>query len=141
MPPAFHAFNAQHLVALGLVAFFCIVLVCLARKTSTRCQSWIGRSLAALLVCYAAVLYTQQAMAHSLQWRYSLPLNLCNLTLIACIISLLWPRQLITEIAYFWGLGGALQALLTPDLSRGFPSWSFIFFFWGHGAILRPSHF
>jgi hypothetical integral membrane protein (TIGR02206 family) len=65
-----------------------------------------------------------------------LPLELCNLVLIACIVALFKPNQLISEIAYFWGLGGVLQATLTPDLSAGFPSWSFFLFFWSHGVAL-----
>jgi len=29
-----------------------------------------------------------------------------------------------------------LQATATPELSRGFPSWDFILFFWSHGVTL-----
>jgi hypothetical integral membrane protein (TIGR02206 family) len=78
----------------------------------------------------------QQWIAHSLSWQYSLPLELCNLVLIACIISLFKPKHLAIEIAYFWGLGGVLQATVTPDLALGFPSWDFVLFFWSHGVTL-----
>jgi hypothetical integral membrane protein (TIGR02206 family) len=33
-------------------------------------------------------------------------------------------------------LGGLLQAIATPELASGFPSWDFILFFWSHGASL-----
>jgi hypothetical integral membrane protein (TIGR02206 family) len=55
---------------------------------------------------------------------------------VACIVSLLRPHPLASEVAYFWGLGGTVQALLTPDLAEGFPSWEFIQFFWSHGGVL-----
>ncbi|MEW6284392.1 MAG: TIGR02206 family membrane protein, partial [Candidatus Eremiobacterota bacterium] len=42
---------------------------------------------------------------------------------------------MLQELAYFWGLAGAPQALLTPDLSRGFPSWYYLEYFLGHGII------
>jgi len=37
------------------------------------------------------------------------------------------PR--VYEVVYFWGLGGTIQALLTPDLLQGFPSAAFVSFF------------
>ena len=41
------------------------------------------------------------------------------------------------EINYFWGLGGAIQALLTPDIGMyGFPHYRFFQFFTSHGLIL-----
>jgi hypothetical integral membrane protein (TIGR02206 family) len=40
------------------------------------------------------------------------------------------------EVAYFWGLGGTLQAVLTPNLPFGFPDWRFISFFTSHCGII-----
>jgi hypothetical integral membrane protein (TIGR02206 family) len=40
------------------------------------------------------------------------------------------------EVAYFWGVGGTLQAVLTPNLSFGFPDWRFISFFTSHSTII-----
>ena len=132
--PAFHALDLQHNVTLALIAAACFLIAWKARSGNFR--KWLGRLIGLLLVGYAGVLYIQQWMDHALSWEYSLPLELCNLVLIACIISLLRPNQFATEIAYYWGLGGVLQATVTPDLSWGFPSWDFIFFFWGHGTAL-----
>lgn len=132
--PVFHALDLQHNVTLAAIAAVCFLIAWKAGSGNIR--NWLGRLICLLLVGYAGVLYIQQGMDHALSWEYSLPLELCNLVLIACIISLLRPNQFATEIAYYWGLGGVLQATVTPDLSRGFPSWDFVFFFWGHGATL-----
>ena len=134
MAPAFHAFDVQHLITLGIIAVVCLLLAWKAR--SETCRKWLGPLFGFALLSYAAVLYVQQGIEHALAWQYSLPLELCNLVLIACIISLFRPSQLMTEIAYFLGLGGVLQATVTPDLSRGFPSWEFVLFFWSHGVTL-----
>jgi hypothetical integral membrane protein (TIGR02206 family) len=40
------------------------------------------------------------------------------------------------EVAYFWGIGGTLQAILTPNLRYGFPDWRFISFFTSHSGII-----
>jgi hypothetical integral membrane protein (TIGR02206 family) len=132
--PTFHALDFQHIVTLAVIVVACLLLVWKARTGGVR--RWLGFTLGFLLLSYAAVLYVQQAIVHSLSWEYSLPLDLCNLVLIACILSLFRPGQFTTEIAYFWGLGGVLQATATPDLAWGFPSWDFILFFWSHGAVL-----
>jgi len=132
--PTFHALDVQHLVTLGIIAAICAALFWMARSGNV--PEWIGRLIGLALLGYAIALYVQQWLGKYLSWQYSLPLELCNLVLIACIVSLFRPSQFATEICYFLGLGGVLQATITPDLSRGFPSWDFVFFFWGHGATL-----
>lgn len=132
----FNAFSFQHFSALGLIAAFCILLVRTLRRISERKRRWVGRAIAFSLIAYAVVFYVQQYSAGLLDVRYSLPLELCNLVLVACILSLFQRRRIWREITYFWGLGGSTQALATPDLGSGFPSLDFILFFWSHGALL-----
>ncbi len=51
-------------------------------------------------------------------------------------------RQYLAELIYFWGLGGAVQAVLTPDISvHGFPELKFFCFFISHGLIILNSIF
>jgi hypothetical integral membrane protein (TIGR02206 family) len=46
----------------------------------------------------------------------------------------------IFEVTYFWGLAGATQALLTPDIADyGFPHYRFLQFFISHGAIVTAN--
>jgi hypothetical integral membrane protein (TIGR02206 family) len=67
---------------------------------------------------------------------YSLPLEVCHLVLFAVVITLLRPNFLLSEVSYFLGLSGTVQALLTPDIQQAFPSWEFIQFFWSHGLTV-----
>jgi hypothetical integral membrane protein (TIGR02206 family) len=132
--PVFDTFDVQHLTALALIAAVCLLLAWKVREGSARVIA--GRAICFLLSGYVAFFYIQQGLQNALTWEYSLPLDLCNLVLFACIVSLFKPNQFATEISYFWGMGGVLQAAATPDIARGFPSWDFILFFWGHGATL-----
>jgi hypothetical integral membrane protein (TIGR02206 family) len=132
--PSFHAFDFQHIAVLALIAAACLLIAWKARSGNIR--KWLGYCIGFLLASFAAVLYVQQGVDHALSWEYSLPLELCNLVLIACIISLFRPSQFAAELVYYLGLGGVLQATITPDLSNGFPSWDFILFFWSHGVTL-----
>ena len=45
-------------------------------------------------------------------------------------------NQFAYELGYFWGLGGTLQGLITPDIAYGFPDPQFIFFFINHAGII-----
>ncbi len=131
---AFHVFDAQHLFTLCVIFALCILVSWAARHSSN--HKWLRWLIGLALLSYAVCVYAQQAIGNFLSWQYSLPLELCNLVLIACIVSLFRPIRVAIEIAYFWGLGGVLQATVTPDLAQGFPSWDFMLFFWGHGATL-----
>lgn len=132
----FTAFSVQHLVTLGVLVALCLLTFHAARRMGDPARRWIRGALALLLSGYAVLFYVQEWMAGALSLEYALPLELCNIVLVAAIAALIRPNRFATEIAYFWGFGGVLQATLTPDLSRGFPSWDFIMFFWSHGVSL-----
>lgn len=70
------------------------------------------------------------------RWAEFLPLHLCHFALFACVDACIARRQLSYELAYFWGLGGTLQGLMTPGLAMGFPSTEFVLFFLGHSGIV-----
>jgi len=64
-------------------------------------------------------------------------LHLCSAAVIILVILLIRFNQNLFEIVYFWGLGGATQALLTPDISvTGFPHFRFFQVFFSHGMIV-----
>ena len=46
-----------------------------------------------------------------------LPLHMCGFSVFATSWALLTRNQTVFELSYFWGFGGALQAILTPDPS------------------------
>jgi hypothetical integral membrane protein (TIGR02206 family) len=67
----------------------------------------------------------------------SLPLAPRDLALFVAAIACWWPRWLLAvELTYFWGLAGTLQAVVTPDLSAGFPQLEFFEFVVGHLAVV-----
>lgn len=137
----FNTFDTQHIIALISIAILCLLVAKTAGEKRPSVTRWVKGLIGFFLVDYIVFFYVQQGIMGALTWKYSLPLDLCSLVLVACVISLFRPNQIITEIAYFWGVGGVLQALATPDITRGFPSVEFILFFWGHGASLTAITF
>ena len=93
---------------------------------------WIRRILASILIVAAIA-----------GWGYAtalgylvIPLNLCDLALFAGVYGLLTLHRGACHLVYFWGLAGSFQALLTPDLSVGFPSFRCLQFFVSHACIV-----
>jgi len=68
--------------------------------------------------------------------RTDLPVHLCGVGVFLTAWALLRRRQLVYELAYFWGLAGTLQGVLTPDIAKGFPSYEFFQFFITHCGIV-----
>ena len=66
----------------------------------------------------------------------ALPLHICPLSLFAGLIAITRRSQLAYEISFFWALTAPVNAILTHDIMRPFPSFEFIGYFVSHcGAI------
>lgn len=73
---------------------------------------------------------------------HSLPLELCSISLYAAIILLWTNNRRLYPFVFFAGIGGAIQAIITPDLELSFPHFRFFHFFYTHtGIILTALYF
>ena len=61
--------------------------------------------------------------------------------MLALIGALVFRSQRAYEIAFFWGLAGATNAVLTPQLEVGFPAYRFFQYFIVHGGIVAGALF
>lgn len=127
----FTTWGADHVVILALTAAAAGWLL----------VSWRRRTPALPMARAAAVLlFVNEVAALWIAWqqgRPRIPLQLCDIALFLSVWALWGAPALVTELAYFWGLSGSVQALLTPDLHAGFPDYWWIKFFITHsGAVL-----
>lgn len=69
-----------------------------------------------------------------------LPLHACSILIWLAGFMLIFKNFRIYEFAYFLGIAGALQALLTPDIGiYGFPHFRFIQTYISHGLLLTSA--
>ncbi|MBI2103956.1 MAG: TIGR02206 family membrane protein [Candidatus Omnitrophica bacterium] len=135
MPPGADRFvllGPDHLAVLAVVAVACAALLVSRRRLAGRRDAWVRRAVA------AALLGNELASWVGAAWQgvARVPLQLCDLAL-ALTVWALWSLPAgASELAYFWGLAGSLQAVLTPDLARGFPDYWWLKFFLTHGGIV-----
>jgi hypothetical integral membrane protein (TIGR02206 family) len=135
--PEFHAFGLSHLIVIVLTIGVPFLLAVIVHRTKSR---HLERSIcfaisALLLINYVAYLFVARRFGVD-HWYKVLPLQLCDWAMIV-IIGALWSgNRRWLEVAYFWGIGGTLQAILTPNLRFGFPDLRFISFFVAHSGII-----
>ncbi len=135
MRPLFVLFGPAHLAMLAL-AVLAPVMLALAARLQPRLDRPIRFALAALLLGGYACWLALFAIRGWLALGNALPLNLCDWAALALFAALLTRKQFAYELGYFWGLGGSLQGLLTPDIAYGFPDPQFVFFAINHAGII-----
>jgi hypothetical integral membrane protein (TIGR02206 family) len=128
-------FSPEHVAALGVL----VVAACLSVGMARR-----GRATVALSRCLAVIVlagWVGEQVADVVEgiWslKYTLPLQLTDVVSLTAVVALWRPRPLLVELTYFWALTASLQATLTPDLARTFPSaFYFTYFAYHVGAIV-----
>ena len=137
-PPAFEPFGSAHLVVITLTIFLPVVFAGIARRLKTRLLDRVFRMAIAALLIMNYLSYAVFRVNHgAAEWKEMLPFQLCDWTMFAVVVALLTggnPAWL--EVAYFWGIGGSLQAIVTPNLAFGFPDIRFLSFFTDHCGIV-----
>ncbi|WP_166242400.1 TIGR02206 family membrane protein [Paenibacillus turpanensis] len=136
----FVMFNREHWAAL-IVSLAVSAAIVIWRKELRRGQvNRIGRwLLVGVLVSFEITLQLWYVINGEWALRYSLPLQLCSITLLLSAVMVARKSRTLYEPLYFLGIGGALQALLTPSLDFAFPHMRFIHFFAAHAAIIAAS--
>ncbi|MDP9187245.1 MAG: TIGR02206 family membrane protein [Verrucomicrobiota bacterium] len=135
--PEFHAYGFAHLTVIFLTVGLPFLLALVVHRTKS---CLLERSIcfaisALLLINYVAYLIVARNFGVT-SWYRALPLQLCDWAMAVIIVALWTGNRRWLEVAYFWGIGGTLQALITPNLRYGFPDLRFISFFVAHSGII-----
>jgi hypothetical integral membrane protein (TIGR02206 family) len=135
--PVFQPYGAAHLTVILLTVVLPFVLAVIVHRTKSRVlERSIAFAISALLIInYVAYLIGSRQFGIA-GWQRALPLQLCDWAMFVIIVALWTGNRRWLEIAYFWGIGGTLQALITPNLRYGFPDLRFISFFVAHSGII-----
>jgi hypothetical integral membrane protein (TIGR02206 family) len=135
--PEFQLFGVAHLVVIFLTIALPFLFAGIVRATRSRGVERVIILLlsASMILNYVAYLIFIRRDG-PVPWQNTLPLQLCDWGMFV-IIVVMWRDSLRwLEVAYFWGIGGTLQAVLTPNLPFGFPDFRFVSFFISHSGII-----
>ncbi len=131
-------FGLEH----GLILLAIAAAAALLSRTSRRSES-VARAirigLGVFLAVNEAVWWTFRYSREGSRFPEGLPLELCDVAVWVAVFACLRENRAATEFLYFAGLGGAGQALLTPDLWAPLASYPSIYFFLVHGAVVTAA--
>jgi len=135
--------STEHLLAVTAIVVIAAALVAAARL---RPGPWTRNAciaLAAILVGAEFGWWTYLAIngAQGADLASALPLQLCDAAIFISALALVLRKQLLVEVAYFWGLAGTIQAVITPDLPQHFPSFPFFQYYVAHGGVVAAALF
>jgi hypothetical integral membrane protein (TIGR02206 family) len=137
MEPEFQPYGLPHLTVIFLTIVLPFALAAIVWRTkSPHAEKVIVGVLSAVLVLNYIVYLIFIRSRGTTTWQQMLPMQLCDWGIVVVIVAMCTGNQRWFEVAYFWGIGGTLQAVLTPDLRFGFPDWRFISFFTSHCGII-----
>ena len=132
----FQLFGTVHLLTIFTVIVVSIFLPKFYKGKSENQKSLMNKIIASIIAAHVIIspykdLYL---LATPYDWRETIPLHMCDLSEIFLIWFLLGGPRILYLCAFFWGLGGASMAILTPDISHH--DLDYIFFMIGHGMII-----
>ena len=140
MPGAgFQTFGTPHLTAMALTLALPALLAVAARRLGGGAPKVIARCLAGMLLANEFTYWALRISQIGLDgWvRNHMPLHVCGVAVLLTTWTLLFHSERTYEIAYFWGLVGAANAVLTPGgLAVDFPQYRFFQYFIAHSGIV-----
>ena len=130
----FVLFGVQHWVGTGITVAIAVLLPLLLRwRASPQGQDTARKVLAICMFVDIFLGPAVRAGVYGMPLAEHLPLHLCGMT-VTLGAFMLWTRSYrLYEVLYYWGTGGALVALMTPDVAQAFPHPVFLLFFLSHG--------
>lgn len=134
----FSFFSTQHINALlFLLGIYILIFLFRKKLRNPKIDIKIRYLIAVALILQELSYNIWHYFTGTWQVGSTLPLHLCGASIILSAIMMINKNYTLFEINYFWGLGGAIQALLTPDIGIfGFSHYRFFQFFTSHGLIL-----
>ena len=133
----FHPYGIAHLSVIFLTIAVPFALATIVGRTKSQlAERVIVFSLSALLILNYIFYMMRVRQFGAVSWQQILPLQLCDWGMVVVIVAMLSGNQRWFEVAYFWGIGGTVQAVLTPNLPYGFPDFRFFSFFISHSGII-----
>jgi len=136
----FELFGTYHLIALAVIVLVNIGAVVWGRKAPENGRKYFRWTLATILIVDEALWHIWNLTTGHWSLQTMLPLHLCSVFVFLSAYMLVTRSYGVYEYAYFLGIAGATQALLTPDAGMyGFPHFRAFQVMISHGSIVTAA--
>jgi hypothetical integral membrane protein (TIGR02206 family) len=128
-------FALPHLTAIAITVLIAVAAAIVPRRIAALRRDFVPYLAAAVLG--GTWLWVQiDNTANGFVASNDLPFQLSDWAVMVAVVALVTLRPIAVEMAWFWGLAGAIWAVLTPDTSRGFEHLNTWFFFVAHSGVI-----
>ncbi len=132
----FALFGPAHLATLAIVALVAIGFTLERRALSSeRSRRQLDRGLAIVILIVQGGMTVVMFLPGMFDVCRSVPLQICDVGWMLGVYALWTQRRWAAAVVYYWGLSATSLAMITPELLEAFPSFWFLMFFFGHGAL------
>ena len=138
----FNPGSLQHAVTVSACMLFIAVLAWTARRLWTAAPAterrlrigWTG-----FVVVFQIYNQLRWFLPENFTLRGSLPLHVCDLTVVLAPFALLTNNRTLRALVYFWGIGLSINAFLFPILPEGPARIEFWLFWIGHTQVVASA--
>jgi len=129
-------FGQEHIITMLFILVLCMVIPYWGSKLNTWQIQFVATLLAVLTV--SVELFDDIYRFQDGRWLliHDLPLHMCGFATFLSAYALYTRNQMSFELTFFWGMGGALQSILTPDMSRFYTPYYFYISQISHAIII-----
>ena len=132
----FILFGNIHIITMLVILAVSILLPMIYKNKSEVQKSVMTKMIAYIVIAHVVISPYKDLflLENPYNWREVLPLHMCDLSEIFLAWFLLGGPKILYKCAFFWGIGGATMAIITPDISHH--DLDYAFFMIGHGMIV-----
>ena len=134
---AYRNFTTQHALAMLVVITVYVLVIRLARCcVAEPGQKRIWMALTFLPLISLALRTWLDSSIRDLNLQEDLPLHLCRILSLAAPIVVFSGREKAIRIFYYLVLAGVANAMITPEITYGFPHYGFILYWLYHASLV-----
>lgn len=132
----FVLFGNIHIITMLVILSVSILLPLIYKNKSETQNSVMTKVIAYIIIAHVVISPYKDLflLENPYNWREVLPFHMCDLSEIFIAWFLLGGPKILYKCAFFWGIGGATMAIITPDIS--YHDLDYAFFMIGHGMIV-----
>ena len=132
----FVLFGNIHIITMLVILSVSILLPLIYKNKSEAQNSVMTKVIAYTIIAHVVISPYKDLflLENPYNWREVLPFHMCDLSEIFIAWFLLGGPKILYKCAFFWGIGGATMAIITPDIS--YHDLDYAFFMMGHGMIV-----
>lgn len=138
----FSSFSQTHIFTMLLSLALLFLLIGAGRRLTQVQNLLIGRCMAVFLSLTVVVFIVLHIHFDRFEITVDLPLSICNLFAFLAPLLFWNPNPKRFEVIYFAVMSGTFQAIITPDLYVGFPTYGFFKYWICHvGLVIIVIHY